>query len=210
MEIRNIAFKRFSKEYDEWFLENKNMFLSELNIFKKLGIYGKSIEIGVGTGKFAIPLGIKFGLEPTREMHCKIKNKIAIIEGVAEYLPIRTEVMNWVVMITTICFVTDPLLSIKEMFRILKRNGKCAIGFVDKNSTIGMYYQKIKNQSKFYKEAIFFSTNELLDMMKTAGFSHIKVWQTLYGSFDNFRGKIQEPKTGYGEGSFVVIVGSKL
>ncbi|KAA0257066.1 class I SAM-dependent methyltransferase [Deferribacter autotrophicus] len=210
MKIRNVAFKKFFENYDDWFIENENLYLSELKIFQKLGIGGESVEIGIGTGKFARPLGIKYGVEPTKEMYEKIRDKVNIVEGVAEYLPIKTGVMNWTVMITTICFVVAPLLSIKEMYRILKKNGKCALGFVDKDSPIGRLYQKKKEKSKFYKEATFFGTSELLNMMKSVGFTHLNVWQTLYGDFDEIRNNVQEPKAGYGEGSFVVIVGEKL
>jgi len=43
---------------------------------------GLSIEIGVGTGKFAEPLGITYGVEPSENMY-KIAQKlnINIIKG---------------------------------------------------------------------------------------------------------------------------------
>lgn len=33
-----------------------------------LPMHGSGIEIGVGTGRFALPLGIKQGIEPSRSM----------------------------------------------------------------------------------------------------------------------------------------------
>ncbi|BAI81114.1 S-adenosylmethionine-dependent methyltransferase [Deferribacter desulfuricans SSM1] len=209
MNIRNEAFKQHVKEYDEWFIDNEYLYKSELEIFKELGIYGKSIEIGVGTGKFAIPLGIKYGVEPTYQMYSKVRDKVKIVEGVAEYLPIKNNLFDWVIMVTTICFVNDPLKSILEMYRILKKGGKCAIGFVDKDSPLGKIYQEKKSKSKFYYEAIFYSTKDVIQFMKESNFKIVKIYQTLYGEFDDFRNKVQKPIEGYGKGSFVVIVGEK-
>ena len=34
--VRIESFEKYSKEYDEWFIKNKNIFLAELNAIKGL------------------------------------------------------------------------------------------------------------------------------------------------------------------------------
>ena len=82
-------FEKYTQEYDEWFIKNKNQYLSELNSIKNLIPKSKKgIEIGVGSGRFASPLGIKYGVDPSIEM-TKLSRKrgIQVSMAVAEQLP---------------------------------------------------------------------------------------------------------------------------
>lgn len=204
--LRNKAFIQNTDRYDEWFDRNSIAYECELKAFHKLNITGKSIEIGVGTGKFAKPLGIKLGIEPTPQMFVKAKELgIDIIQGTAEDLPLISDTFDWVMMVTTICFVTDPKKTMTEMFRINKPGGKCAIGLVDKDTELGRMYLE-KDKSDFYKEATFYSSEEVIACMKGAGYVNINAYQTLT---DTSVSKVQEPVEGYGKGGFVVIYGEK-
>ena len=82
------SFEKYSKEYDEWFIKNQNIYLAELNAIKRLVPSGKfGVEIGVGTGRFALPLGIKVGVDPSRKMaEISRKRGIQVYEAVAEQL----------------------------------------------------------------------------------------------------------------------------
>ena len=62
------VFEKFAERYDSWFDRNPYAYKSELKAISALIPKGKGIEIGVGTGRFAKPLGIKFGIEPSRKM----------------------------------------------------------------------------------------------------------------------------------------------
>ena len=69
-------FDNYPDEYDNWFVINKYAFQSELNAIKKaLPPQGKGIEIGVGSGIFAEPLGITQGIDPSRAMREKAKKR---------------------------------------------------------------------------------------------------------------------------------------
>ena len=209
MKIRNEAFVKYYDEYDNWFFENRNVYLSELEVFKQLDIRGKSLEVGVGTGRFALPLNIKYGLEPTRQMYEKLVNKISLVEGVAEFLPFKSESFDWVIMVTTICFVENPVFSLQECCRVLKTGGKIAVGFVDKESPIGRFYMRKKSKSKFYREATFYSTEEVMLLMQKGGLVINGVWQTVIGDMEYVKKEVQQPRRGFGDGSFVVILGEK-
>ena len=62
-------FDEYTSQYEDWFERNKFAFESELRaIREQLPKSNNGIEIGVGSGRFAIPLGIKIGVEPSRKM----------------------------------------------------------------------------------------------------------------------------------------------
>lgn len=209
MEIRNRAFIHHTEDYDAWFERNENIYNSELRALKLLNVNGNSLEIGIGTGKFAIPLNIKYGIDPTEEMLKKLPPHISCARAVAEYLPIKRNIMDWTIVITTICFVTDPEKTLQETYRVLKKGGKIAIGFVDANSNLGKIYLEKKSQSKFYNEATFFTSDEISHMLINTGFKNLFASQTLFGSLEQIKSEIQEPKYGSGKGSFVIICGEK-
>ena len=65
----NTVFNHSAREYDDWFVRNEPAYRSELAAVKAfLPLSGRGLEIGVGTGRFAGPLGIEVGVEPARAM----------------------------------------------------------------------------------------------------------------------------------------------
>ena len=203
------AFEKYSKEYDEWFIRNKNIYLAELNLIKEVVPSEKiGIEIGIGTGRFATSLGIKIGIDPSKKM-LKIskERRFQIFRAIAENLPFKDETFDFGLMVTTICFVDDILKSFMEIHRILKTEGFIVVGFVDKDSKLGIKYQLKKKRSKFYGDAEFYSVNEVINYLRKAHFRIIETKQTI---FYNSSDKIDSVKNGYGEGSFVVIKASKI
>ncbi len=192
--------------YEEWFIRNDAVYKSELKAIRHfIPEQGKGIEIGIGSGLFAKPLGIKDGIEPSEKMReLAIKRGLNVINGVAEKLPFKDNEYDFALMVTTICFVDSPEKSIAEVYRILKHNSPFILAFVDKESKVGREYLKMKEKSIFYRDAVFFSTDELLSLLSQAGFKDYKIVQTVFGSLDDVE-NIQDFKPGYGDGSFVVI-----
>ena len=203
-------FEKYTQRYEEWFEKHKYAYLSELNAIKSiLPKFGKGLEVGVGTGRFAAPLGIQYGIEPSEKMaEIARKRGIKVINGIAENLPFEDESFDLVLLVTTICFVDDVLKTLQEAYRVLKSDGYLIIGFIDKNSPLGEYYQKIKEKNPFYKEANFISTEELLKDLKKVGFKEFKIVQTIFHKLEDIK-DIEPVKEGYGEGSFVVIRAKK-
>ncbi len=204
------SFEKNWEEYDKWFQENRHIYNSELNAIKELlPDFKRAIEIGVGTGNFAKPLGIKFGIEPSKNMGKVADSKgIKVITAFAENIPLDNESFDLVLMVTTLCFLKNPPDAFLEIKRILAPEGSFINAFIDKNSTLGKIYQKNKEKSLFYKFATFYSAEEVLSLMKQAGFNKFDYRQTIFDSNKNTNG-VQEVKKGFGEGSFVVIRAQK-
>ncbi|MFO8147194.1 MAG: class I SAM-dependent methyltransferase [Gillisia sp.] len=204
------AFQKYPDEYDNWFVKNKWAFQSELNAVKNLlPRFDEVIEIGIGSGIFAEPLGIREGVDPSAAMRKKAEQKgLKVLDAVAEKLPYASASVNGAVMITSICFVDDIHQSFKEAHRVLKNDGFLILGFVDKDSPVGKEYQKFKDQSMFYKEATFFGTEELFKILMQTGFRIKETWQTVFGKLEEINEK-QPVIEGFGKGSFAVIKAQK-
>ena len=142
-------FEKHRDRYENWFERHRYAYLSELEAVRKLlPKEGKGAEIGVGTGRFAAPLGIKLGVEPSKAMaEIARKRGVEVIEGVAESLPFPDESLDYLLMVTTICFVDDPEKALREAYRVLKPGGALIIGFVDRDSPIGRYYEEHRDES---------------------------------------------------------------
>ena len=208
-------FEEYCSEYDQWFDDNRFIYLSELAAlrhFIRAGEWGVRIgmEIGVGTGRFAAPLGIGVGVDPSPKMgEVASERGISVVSGVAESLPFRGEEFDFVLMMATICFVDDVERSLHEVNRILKKEGVFILAFVDKESPVGKVYQAMKEKSLFYRPATFFSTEELLEALHKTGFREERIVQTVFGMLDEVK-EVQPVREGYGEGSFVVIRAGKV
>lgn len=203
---RTEPFDKYINEYEEWFEENKYVYLSEVNAIKHfIPKDAKGIEIGIGTGRFALPLGITEGIEPSLVMRNFAANKgLKVIEGIAEELPLADKNYDFVLMVTTICFIDDVEKSFREVRRILKDGGSFIIGLVDKESPLGKIYEAMKAQNKFYRFATFYSVNEVIEYLDKAEFKDFQIVQTVFGELSNIQ-NTQDFKEGYGEGGFVII-----
>ena len=204
------AFDKNVDQYEQWFVDHPLAYVSELHALRELlpGA-GHGVEVGVGTGRFAAPLGIGLGVEPSLAMGELARKKgIEVIRASAEALPFRDGEFDYVLMVTTVCFLDDLELAFGEAVRVLRPGGAVVIGFVDRESPLGRQYLERKDRSVFYKDATFYSTEELLARMKRAGLGAFAFRQTLFGPLDEMTG-VDPVKDGYGEGSFVVVRGIK-
>jgi len=203
--VANInAFENFSNEYDQWFSDNRFLYQLELEAVKDFipeNSYG--LDIGVGSGKFSLPFGITTGIDPSFKMAFKSKkNGINVYLAVAEALPFKNEVFDFALMVTSICFVDDVQKTLDEANRVLRKGGEIIIGFVDEDSDLGRKYNAKKNESRFYGEAKFYSTADIINYLEKSGFGDFEFNQTIFSDGDYSKQKFRK---GYGEGSFVVI-----
>ena len=203
------AFSENVNRYEAWFQDHPLAYVSELHAIKALLPKGRGVEIGIGTGRFAAPLGIAQGVEPSRPMADLARKKgLEVVHGVAEHLPYADSEFDFCLMVTTVCFLDDMDMSFNEAFRIIRPGGALLVAFVDRESALGREYAERKDGSVFYKDATFYSTNEIISRMTRAGFSEFARCQTLFGPLDDLA-EVEQVKEGSGEGSFVVVRGSR-
>lgn len=203
---RIIPFEEHLNEYENWFVQNQFAYQSELKAIKAvLPSAGLGIEIGVGSGLFAAPLGIPLGLDPSPRMLALARQRgIKVVRGIGEQLPFKNGHFDFALMVTTVCFLDDLSGAFKEVARILKKGGVFLIGFIDRESPIGRQYQKFKGQSVFYRLAEFYSVQEILECLQEAGFGPFEFVQTIFHLLPEIS-KPEPLKSGHGQGSFVVI-----
>ena len=209
---QTALFNKHVEEYDAWYKKYSEVYLSEVAAIKeqllKLPENIKGIEVGLGTGRFAQPLGIKEGVEPATEMAAiALRRGIEVIEGTAENLPYKDCYFDFVLYVT-ICYLDNIKEALKETNRVLKPKGSIIIGFIDKDQTIGKAYQEKSKESTFFKHATFYTVDSITKLLKEFGFKNLEFNQTLFGDLEEIN-EIQVPKQGFGEGSFVVIKATK-
>ena len=204
--VRTGPFDRHVDRYEEWFERNQAAYQAELRaIASLLGECEDSLEVGVGTGRFALPLGIRQGVDPSPVMaQVALQRGIEVKLGQAESLPYPDQSFDCLLMVTTICFVDNLDQALREAYRVLRPAGRIVVGFVDRDSELGRHYQAHREENPFYREATFYSTDEVVEALRQAGFEDFHIVQTLFGPPDQITD--DEPvRPGYGKGSFVVI-----
>ncbi len=208
--MKHEIFNKHTKEYEEWYEKNWDVYQSELLAIKSHIIKGLSLEIGVGSGRFAESLKIDFGIDPSIQMLKLAKKRgVKVLNGIAENLPFKKESFDFLLFVVTICFLEDPEKTLFEARRVLKSHGKITIAFVDKDSFLGKIYLAKREESVFYKEAKFYSTSEVINFLEKAGFKPVFFTQTIFRPLQEITAP--EPvKEGYGEGGFVVISAKKV
>ncbi|MEW6608249.1 MAG: methyltransferase domain-containing protein [bacterium] len=200
-------FDQYAEKYDEWYEKNRFAYLSELEAVRSVLPQGKGLEVGVGTSRFAAPLGTSIGIDPSFRMLKKAaKRGITVIQALGEHLPFKEAEFDYVLLIVTLCFVDNPQAVLAESKRVLKPEGKLIIGIVDKDSFLGKAYQD--KDSVFYKMARFYSAQEVIELVAAHNFKEITTIQTIFSLPENLK-EIESIRQGYGEGGFVVISGIK-
>jgi len=208
--MNDQTFECHANEYDEWFNQNPLVYASELEALKLLlPTCHLGLEVGVGSGRFAVPLGFSVGIEPATAMGKLASARgIQVVNGVAEVLPFARNTFDCVLLVTTVCFLDALPACFAEIYRVLQMHGCVLIGLIDNQSPLGKTYENRSHNSRFYQHAHFRSVDEIALHLQQAGFGNFQFSQTLFQPLDKLSKK--EPvKSGYGTGAFVVVRASK-
>lgn len=202
-------FEKTWRQYDKWYDTHQALYQTEIKALEKVMPSGRGLEIGVGTGRFASPLSVQYGLDPSFNMlKLAKKRNINVIQGFGENLPFKNESFHFVLIVFTIELVDDPPRFLKEAVRTLKKDGTLILGMTDRNSLWGEFYEKKVARGESYAGFRFLIPEEVLEIFKNIDVEFEEAWQTLFQPPPDIK-DIEQPKRGFGRGGFVVLKAAK-
>lgn len=129
----------------------------------------------MGTGRFAAPLGIRLGIDPSLPMLRIARARgVETVQGLAEALPFRDASMGSILVMTALCYFDDPSLAFREISRVLVPGGRVVIGFLGRGGEIADRYRNTREKGLFLAHATFYTPGEVIRMLIEAGFSDIE------------------------------------
>lgn len=211
MTAETSAFGLMAEEYDAWYDSDKGrpVYESELECLKRL-VTGSGLpllEIGVGTGRFAMHFPGAYGVDPAfGVLKLAQKRGIRCVNGVGESLSFRDNTFKTVLLIATLCFVDDPRKLLLEAGRVLASDGSAVIGFIPVDSPWGMLYGKKRREgSLFYRDAKFYTLADIEGFAKETGFYVTSVMSTLLQDPAG-PARVEEPYDSYVEGAGFIFL----
>jgi len=177
------VFDRFASDYDRWFDTHKAIYEGQLAAIRPhTTLHGRALEVGVGSGRFAVPLGIRYGLDPSRQLLAMARQReIEAIQGTGESLPYRSCTFDFVLMMTVICFMDTIDQPFQEACRVLHPGGTLVIGFIEMDGEIARQERERTSPGRFLRFAKFRSAEEVRDSLIRAGFTGCNMRDNLHG-----------------------------
>lgn len=201
-EARALAFEGRAEAYDAWYEDNAHAYAAERAALAELMPEARrGLEIGVGTGRFAVPLGITHGLEPAASMARRARRRgVQVVRGVGEQLPYASDSFDTVLIVAVVAFLADPVVAIGEARRVLTPDGDLIVGLIDRGSPL--WTDAYGEEERW--GAAFRSAVEVTAMLAEAGFELEAARQTI---FDPLAEIEAQPVTreGAGEGLFAAL-----
>jgi SAM-dependent methyltransferase len=207
---KTAPFDRHHGRYEDWFDRHRAAYISELLAVRLFVPWvGRGLEIGVGTARFAGPLGVRVGVDPSIPMLARAAARgVQGVAGVAEALPFASQSFDYALVVTTICFVDSPEAMLAEALRVLRPGAPLVIGFIDRESALGQHYLARQAESVFYRDAVFHSAADVDGLLRRARF-RVRAWgQTLTRPLPDIT-EVEPLHPGTGRGAFVVVAADR-
>jgi ubiquinone/menaquinone biosynthesis C-methylase UbiE len=178
-----LVFDEHAGDYDTWFDEHKSVYQAQLQILRgAVPDFQRGLEVGVGSGRFADPLGIHCGIDPSNMLTQMAKHRgVEVALGEAEYLPYRAGSFDFVLMMTVICFLDNIPWAFHEAHRVLEPSGTLIAGFIEAGGEIFQKYRHEPIKGRFLLFAIFHTIDEVYGFFKDAEFADVSVLQKVHG-----------------------------
>jgi ubiquinone/menaquinone biosynthesis C-methylase UbiE len=176
-------FDEFASDYDRWFDEHGAVYDTQVRILRDaVPRTGRGLEVGVGSGRFAVPLGIGYGIDPSHNLLKIAKGRgIDVVLGEGDHLPYRADSFDYVLMMTVICFLDDAETVFREVSRVLRPRGILIVGFIEKNGEIYRKYQHEPIKGRFLQIAVYRTVEEVTWFFRYAGFVQVSVSERTHG-----------------------------
>jgi ubiquinone/menaquinone biosynthesis C-methylase UbiE len=207
-------FDVLTDQYDAWYdsEDGRPLYKSELKCLRPMveSSPGPILEIGVGTGRFAMHFSEVTGIDPSpNALGMARKRGVKTVAGYGENLPFEDESFGCILIIVTLCFVDRPLDVLREAKRVLRKDGSVIIGLVPRDSVWGAFYEEKKRAGHpFYRNARFYTLKDVEDMLRTTGLKIVKIRSTLQQKPDESR-RTEEPADGHVDGAGFLCIEAK-
>ncbi len=227
-------FDGYANLYDEWFMENDNLFTSELRLFlKALGdIKGKKLlSVGCGSGLFEsyIDCSNVEGIEPSKDMgQIAQKRGVNIIKfGLIEDVELPADTYDIIYFNGSSSYIEELSPVYEKCLASLKKDGKLILLDVPKESAFGFMYLLGKSLDTYDHEylegtmptlpyplalaasGVWHSTEEKINILKELGITDFSFYQTLIKNPLYTNEEPEEVSDGYKSGGYVAIVAKK-
>ena len=203
-------FDGYAAQYDAWFMENENLFQSELRLFQKaLGdITGQRVlSVGCGSGLFESMIdrsGID-GIEPSRDMGAIAQKRgINVIAfGAIEEVELEENAYDVIYLNGSSSYMEDLTRAFGFMYLLAKNAGT-----FDHPSLNGVM-PKLPYPLELCCAGVWHSTEEKIDALKALGFHDFDFYQTLLKNPMYTNDDVEDVVPGYQSGGYVAIIAHK-
>jgi len=88
-----LVFEEHAGDYDAWFDDHNSVYQAQLRILRgAVPDFQRGFEVGVGSGRFAVPLGIHRGIDPSQNLALMAKHRdIDVALGDSSKIPARAD-----------------------------------------------------------------------------------------------------------------------
>jgi hypothetical protein len=93
---------------------------------------------------------------------------------------------------------------LSEACRVLKPEAALVLGFIDRTSRLGRHYETHRQESVFYRDAVFFSADEVDRLLSDTGFGE-RTWRQTLSKPLAQTVEVEPSCPGFGNAAFVVV-----
>jgi len=177
------VFEDLAADYDHWFDEHGEVYEAQVRMLgTAIPESGCGLEVGVGSGRFAVPFGIRFGIDPSGKLvQIAQHHEIEVVVGEGEHLPYHAGSFDYVLMMTVICFLDNPFAVFHEVNRVLRPGGFLIVGFIEAGGKIHQEYIHESTKGRFLRFAKFRTIGDVERFFKDGGFAQVSVIERTHG-----------------------------
>lgn len=229
------GFDQYASAYDAWFLDNRNVLYSEVNLVAStLKDAGRVLSVGCGSGLFEKILREEYGItvtdgiEPSKGMaEIARKRGLNVVEATAEEADFGHEAYDTLLFNGTPSYIGDLRSVVRKAYEALPAGGRIILIDVPKESSYGLLYNLAKAVGtwdhpllagcyppnpypiEFVDVANWRTTAEKVELLREAGFTDLEFSQTLTSHPVCSNNEEEQPTPGYGKGDYVAVVARK-
>ena len=229
------GFDQYASAYDAWFLDNRNVLYSEVNLVAStLKDAGRVLSVGCGSGLFEKILRDEYGItvtdgiEPSEGMASIARKRgMNVTVTTAEAADFGNGDYDTLLFNGTPSYIGDLRGVVHKAYEALPAGGRIILIDVPKESSYGLLYNLAKAVGtwdhpllagryppnpypiEFVDVAAWRTTAEKVALLREAGFTDLEFAQTLTSHPLTSNDEEEQPVEGYGKGDYVAVTAYK-